>query len=148
MVAKTYKYCAYLISKMKLTCLLGILVLLLIITLPVSEAMIQVPGKPVGGVATKTIPFKYLDKKINPGDTYEIYLTNINNNVTTMRINQFMAAQNRWQSTNWVAKIGNGRALGCNNMGCVTFTLLRIYSAHCLPRTNKCSEDAVMLSVN
>lgn len=132
---------------MKLTYLLGLLIITLIAVIPISEAMLQAPGKPASGVATKTIPFKYSDKKINPGDTYEIYLTSINKNVATMQINQFINAQNKWRTTNWVAKPGQGKALSCNNAGCVTFTLLRIYPARCLPRTNKCSEDAVMISV-
>ncbi|MBI4095518.1 MAG: hypothetical protein HY438_01505 [DPANN group archaeon] len=137
---------------MKPTYLLGILALALIVTLPLSEAMIQLPGK-LGGAVTKTIPFKYINWN---GDEYTISLAGINiagkNTTATLQFDRYDNNGNLLKATKLNLLIGQGYRMCAqvNNNGqniCPVFRLQKILPSHCLPRTNKCSEDAVMISV-
>ena len=138
---------------MKTACLLGILIAALFIAIPISEAMIQMPGKPVSGAVTKAIPFKYINWN---GDVYAISLLGIN--ITGQRTTaslQFERYDNngnllRLAQHNLLVGQGYRMCAQVNNNGqniCPAFRVKSIQPARCLPRTNNCSEDAVLLSV-
>jgi len=128
--------------------LLGLLFVALLIALPVSEAIVQIPGRPMSGIVTKNQPFKYLDQKVNPGEMYVIYfirMTTINNKlfadleIKVYDKNGMLRAWIPWRvrpSFGFVFNGGQGPR----------FTVEKIQPARCLPRTNKCSEDAVLIS--
>ena len=126
------------------------LVLMALLFIPIASAVV-LPSLPQGhnlnaGVTTKTIPFTYVDKKVNPGDVYVISLVSViakNNLPATLTM-----TVNGGRQIVWNANIRNTWAFNCKNK-CLgpTFTVEKILPARCLPRTNKCSEDAVVLSV-
>ncbi len=134
---------------MKPVYLFGLLVVALLATLPVSEAMVSAPSKPLSGIATKSMPFKYVDNKINPGEVYEFYLLNItvrgnrpfaNLDVKVYDKNGVLQMWFLWMaSARWGMVFNGGQG--------PTFTVQRIEPARCITRTNHCTEDVVRLSV-
>ncbi len=134
---------------MKITYLLGILIIVLLATLSVSEARLQVHGGPSTGVVTKNHTFAHVDKKINLGDVYVIYLQNIilhNNKPAADLIIKIYDKNGVLQmSPHWTASAGNSAVF--NGGKGPRFTVEKIQQTRCIPRTNQCSEDAVMISV-
>ena len=137
---------------MKLIYLSGIFVLILIVILPASEAMLQIHGN-AGGTVTKTIPFKYVNWN---GDEYTISLLGINiagkSTTATLKFERYDNNGNllRASKLNLLIRQGYRMCAQVNNNGqnvCPVFRLQNILPSHCLPRTNKCSEDAVLISV-
>ena len=134
---------------MKQTYLLGLLIMVLIVMLPASEAMVQVPGKPLAGIVTKNQPFTYVDNKVNLGEVYEFSLVDItmqgnrpfaNLIIKVYDKNGVLQMQIPW-------KAGATFGFAFNGGKGPRFTVEKILPSRCLPRTNKCSEDSVLLSV-
>lgn len=133
--------------KPKLIHLLPIVLLSLFILVASVQAQINLAHQ-VKGVATKSVPFRYVDINVQKGDKYEFYVLNTskNNNqlFATMSIKHFDAGRNVWGIyPPWKAGIGWGAIF--NGGRGPSFTVLQIQPARCMPRINKCSEDAVVL---
>jgi len=137
---------------MRFVYLIGIFVLILIVALPAGEAMLQIHGNARSAV-TKTIPFQYANWN---GDEYTISLLGINiagkSTTATLKFERYDNNGNllRASKLNLLVRQGYRMCAQVNNNGqnvCPVFRLQKILPSHCLPRTNKCSEDAVLISV-
>ncbi len=126
---------------MKQLLLLVVLVLLLA-AIPIADALPNI-NDPKSGPATNSRPFIFIDKKVNLGESYHIYVTDADNKIATMKIEQYdkngklnqvfppWAAKARW-------------AIAFNGGKGPTFTVLKIAPSVC-NKAGKCTEDRVWL---
>ncbi len=141
---------------MKIATIVIISIILFVSSLVLVSAAgaILAPGKVAHITVTETRVGTYVYAV--SGDKYDISLLGINmagrNSTATLWFKRSDSKGNLLRSSSLNLLVGQGYRMCAqvNNKGqniCPAFRLQKIQPSYCLPRTNKCSEDAVLLSV-
>lgn len=133
---------------MKKILVFGFLAVLLLVMMPLASAQ-SLPTRSGQGGATESKPFTYIDMKVNKGDVYKIYVSDtfVSRNLSwaTLWIEVYDKNGKQTLGAFWTDKVGGSITFN-NNKG-PTLKILRVYPKRCLPRTNNCSEDTILISI-